>query len=107
MGRTATVRAEKILTRHPAGKQGVNIDRAKYDTMRRALLRVVPRRRSGIAFTELSELVRPHLDPATFPPGKSVTWYVVTVKQDLEARGEIEQVPDAKPQHVRRVAQTR
>ncbi len=101
MSNTAT-RPERVRTLHPAGKQGVNIDRRKYETMRKALLRVIPRRKQGVAFTELSDLVRPHLDAAVFPPQASVTWYVVTVKQDLEARGEIEQVPNVRPQHLRR-----
>ena len=92
----------RILTQHPAGKNGVNIDHAKYDDMRRALLRVIPKRKTGVAFGDLSTLVRNHLDPRVFSPVASVTWYVVTVKQDLEARGLIEQVPGVKPQHVRR-----
>ena len=29
---------EKILTRHPAGKQGVNISRPKYHTVREAII---------------------------------------------------------------------
>ena len=93
---------ERILTLHPAGKQGVRIERAKYDAMRRALLKVIPRRKDGVAFGELAELVAPKLDRKAFPPEASVRWYVVAVKQDLEARGEIEQVPRARPQRVRR-----
>ena len=30
--------AEKILTKHPLGKSGKNIDRKKYDTLRKAIL---------------------------------------------------------------------
>jgi hypothetical protein len=93
---------ERIMTLHPAGKQGVNIERAKYDGMRRALLRVIPARRSGVAFKDLGPLVEPLLDRGVFPTPTKVLWYVTTVKQDLEARGEIEQVPGVKPQHLRR-----
>lgn len=93
---------DRILTRHPAGKQGVRIERAKYDAMRRALIAVIPRRRDGVAFGDLAELVKPKLARSAFPPEASIRWYVVTVKQDLEARGEIEQVPGARPQRVRR-----
>jgi hypothetical protein len=102
-----TAAADRILTQHPAGKRGVNIARDKYENMRTALLRVIPRRVSGVAFGELGDLVRDHLDPAIFPRDRSVTWYVVTTKQDLEARGLIEQVDGAKPQHVRRTTATR
>ena len=94
--------AEKILTLHPAGKRGVNIDRSKYDAMRGALLRVVPRDAAGVPLAELRDLVPPHLARAGFPPEASVGWYLIAVKQDLEARGELEQVPGARPQHLRR-----
>ena len=93
---------ERILTLHPEGKQGVNITRGRYDEMRRALLAVIPRRVGGVPFASLADAVRGRLDPAVFGPEDSVTWYVVTVKQDLEARGTIEQVPGVRPQHLRR-----
>lgn len=95
---------DRVATLHPAGKSGVNIDRAKYDAMRRALLKVVPRKKDGVPFMDLPDLVAPLLKPPAFGPADSVPWYVVTVKQDLEARGEIEQVPGAKPQRLRRRA---
>ena len=97
----------RIRTLHPTGKQGVNIEKPKYDGMRRALLRVIPRDARGVAFAELPRLVRAHLDPAVFTPKVSVRWYLVTVKQDLEARGLIEQVRAMRPQHVRRPGGTR
>jgi hypothetical protein len=95
--------AARIRTRHPQGKSGVSIARDKYDAMRRALLDVIPRRTEGVAFSALPRLVRARLDPTVYPAGTSVPWYLVTVKQDLEARGLIEQVPDARPQRVRRI----
>lgn len=93
---------DRVLTLHPSGKRGVNIERSKYDDMRRALLRAIPRAAQGVAFAELPRLVRAHLRPDVFTPDVSVKWYVVTVKQDLEARRLIEQVPDARPQRLRR-----
>ena len=94
---------EHILTLHPQGKAGVNMEKAKYDAMRRALLKAIPRTKSGVRFGDLGDLVVDHLDEGAFPKGKSVLWYVTTVKQDLEARGEIEQVPGQSPQHLRRM----
>jgi hypothetical protein len=91
------------MTLHPQGKAGVNIEKTTYDAMRRALLKVIPRTRDGVRFGDLGDLVVDHLDGGAFPQGKSVLWYVTTVKLDLEARGEIEQVPGAKPMHLRRV----
>lgn len=92
---------DRVMTLHPAGKKGTNIAKDKYDVMRRALLKVIPRREEGVPFMDLADLVEPHLDAEVYG-GASVTWYVVTVKQDLEARGLIEQVPRSKPQRVRR-----
>jgi hypothetical protein len=95
----------RILTQHPEGKEGVRIERAKYDEMRRALLRVVGRGCAGVPFRELKERVAEHLSDEVFG-GASVSWYCVTVKLDLEARGELERVPGARPQRVRRGAAT-
>lgn len=97
----ATKEARKILTLHPGGKQGVRIDRAKYDEMKRAILKVVGRGKQGVAFADLSRLVKPHLSKPVYG-GASVSWYCVTVKLDLEARGVLERVPKASPQRVRR-----
>ena len=41
--------------------------------------------------------------PETMLTLSSVGWYATTVKLDLEARGLIERVPDARPQRLRRV----
>lgn len=97
-----TADAKRVRTLHPEGKQGVNIEKSKYDGMRRALLAVIRRRAEGVRFMDLTDLVRPKLDRAVFGPDVSVKWYVVTVKQDLEARGLVEQVPGARPQCLRR-----
>jgi hypothetical protein len=98
---------DRVLTLHPAGKSGVRIEKAKYDGMRRALLRAIPRRADGVRFLDLAEVVEEHLDPEVFTPDVSRPWYVTTVKQDLEGRGLIEQVPGARPQRLRRVRRGR
>lgn len=92
---------DRILTRHPEGKQGVRITRNRYEDMARALLRVIPRRRTGVPFMDLTEKASPLLRSDLWK-GASLKWYVVVVKQDLEARGRIEQVPGVRPQHLRR-----
>ncbi len=89
---------DKILTRHPdAGKSGVRISKVKYDAVREAILDAI--RASGeITFTGLTEAVGKVL---TGRFDGSVSWYVTTVKLDLEARGVIERVPKSKPQRIR------
>lgn len=100
--RRVSTGVERVLTRHPDGKQGVNIARDKYDAMRRAILRLVPRTRDGVALRELVLRVGAELRGGPFGPTDGVTWYLIAVKQDLEARGEIEVVPKVRPQRLRR-----
>ena len=88
--------SERIMTLHPAGKAGVNIDRQKYDVVREAILEAV-RTNGTITFGDLAAEVRSRLE-ATF--AGSISWYVTTVKLDLEARGEIVRVPKSKPQQL-------
>ncbi len=89
--------SDKILTLHPEGKQGVNIDRAKYDKMRGAILAVVERE-PGVRLSLLGEKVYQELN-GDFDG--SIGWYTMSVKLDLEARGIIERVPNASPQQLR------
>lgn len=93
--------SERIMTLHPAGKQGVNIDRDKYELIRQAILASLAQR-GEIPFGELSEAVAASLSQ---PFDGSIGWYTTTVKLDLEARGMIERVPGRSPQVVRLAGQ--
>jgi DNA-binding Lrp family transcriptional regulator len=90
----------RVLTKHPdLGKQGVRISKAKYDLIRRTILDLL-RANGEITFTQLANAVNERLE------GKfdgSISWYVITVKLDLEARNVIERVPKSKPQRLRMV----
>jgi Family of unknown function (DUF6958) len=89
---------ERILTLHPdPQKAGVNIDKNKYEVIKAAILEVVGAA-PEVSFSELRVAVRKVLGD-TFPG--SVSWYVTTVKLDLEARELIERVPGKKLQHLR------
>ncbi len=93
--------AKNVMTLHPQGKAGVNIDGDKYREMKAALLKVIGRARNGVPFGDLAELVEPHLSEEVYG-GSSITWYTVTVKLDLEARGILDRIPGVSPQRVRR-----
>jgi hypothetical protein len=94
---------ERIETHHPEGKAGVRILRRKYETVREAILDILRRHREP-TFVEFNRLVAKELvDSFNGSPG----WYFVTVKLDLEARGEIERVPNSKPQCLRIPSQSR
>lgn len=90
---------DKILTLHPAGKQGVNIDREKYEQMRDEILAAL-KAEPEQTFSGLNEVVGARLDGRF---DGSIGWYYTTVKLDLEARGIIERVPKSSPQRLRLV----
>jgi len=90
---------DKYLTMHPEGKQGANISRAKYEMIRQAILEAI-HSQGIVSFQGLVSLIEFQLRNRF---EGSIAWYVTTVKLDLEARGEIERVPDAEPQQLRLV----
>jgi hypothetical protein len=81
----------KILTKHPLGKSGKNIDKQKYETLKKTILSTL--RGKELTHTELFKQINKTLK------GKfsgSISWYAETVKLDLEARKTIERT-SAKP----------
>ena len=86
---------EKILTKHPVGKSGTNIDRQKYEAMKKAILAAL--RNRELTHTELFDHLNKRLR------GKfsgSINWYAETVKLDLEARKFVDRT-SSKPQKYR------
>jgi hypothetical protein len=86
---------EKIRTKHPLGKSGKNIDRAKYETVKKIILSSL--RDQELTHTELFRNLNKRLK------GKfagNISWYGETVKLDLEARKLIERT-SARPQKYR------
>jgi hypothetical protein len=76
---------EKILTKHPLGKNGKNIDLTKYQTLKNAILTVL--KGKELTHTQLFAELNAYLK-GTF--SDNISWYGETVKLDLEARGVIE-----------------
>ena len=71
----------------------------KYEIIRNAILSVLCAQKE-MTFMKLTDAVEKEVD------GKfegSVTWYVTTVKLDMEARGEVKRVPHSRPQLIRLV----
>ena len=48
---------EKILTKHPGGKQGVNIDREKYETIKTAIIEVLEKG-GEVTFKDLTKMIK-------------------------------------------------
>ena len=88
---------DTVKTLHPEKKQGVNISREKYELIRRNIMSILRTNRE-MTFMKLSRAVEKEVRSKF---DGSVTWYVTTVKLDLEARGEIKRVPNSRPQLVR------
>ena len=87
--------AEQILTKHPLGKSGRNIDRDKYDMLKKAIMSAL--RKDELTHTELFSRLNKSLK------GKfsgNISWYGETVKLDLEAQKIIERTA-SKPQRYR------
>jgi len=87
--------AEKILTKHPLGKAGRNIDRGKYDTLKKAILSAL--QQNDLTHTELFGRLNKSLKGRF---SGNISWYGETVKLDLEARKMIERT-SSKPQKYR------
>ncbi len=93
------VEAEKrILTLHPKGKKGVNILESKYNLVKDTLIQILRSQGGEMSYQELNAIAKEILS------GKfhgSITWYVVSVKLDLEARGIITRIPKTSPHRVK------
>ena len=66
-----------------------SVDAAKYQDMKRALMRVLPNAAPGLTQSEMFLAVRPHLSDDLFPGGVRSGWWVKCVQLDLEAKGEM------------------
>lgn len=63
------------------------VDARKYNAMKGALLKVLPKKAPGLTGSEISEAVLLHLPEAEFPGGAKAGWWLKCVQLDLEAKG--------------------
>lgn len=92
---------EPFLAALPDAKrqQGVRIEKAKYENMRSAILDSL-HNHGVMTFSELGGLVE-ELTQDDFDG--AAMWYYITVKLDLEKRGEIRRVPGSRPELIEAV----
>ena len=64
------------------------VDRAKYETMRDAMLHVMSL--EPMTAAQIKAAVLPRLPDALFPEGKTAGWWLKCVQIDLEARGTLQ-----------------
>lgn len=95
----------KIVCATPTpGKRPTAIAKWKYDLIRNAIRKCVPKSREGVAFVDLPDLVADVLSRPQRAQLGSVSWYTTTVKLHMETTGELERVAGAVPQRLRRTA---
>ena len=93
----------RIVCETPSpGKQPTRIRKWKYDMVRDAILRAVPDGDGGVEFRHLPDLVESHLLASELQRLGSLSWYVTTVKLDMEVKGELERIPGSRPQRLRK-----
>ena len=72
------------------------VDAIKYEAMKEALLKVLPKKPPGLTQAEMRKAVVPHLPENEFPGGAKAEWWSKCVQLDLEARGVVRR-EDTKP----------
>ena len=101
-------KADKVHCQNPdPAKEGTNIDRWKYDALRKVILSAVGRGKAGIKYQNLNAAVADRLSEADRKNLGSLGWYTVVVKLHLEAIGEIERVPGETPHRIVRSGRTK
>lgn len=95
---------DKVLCHTPTpGKTPTRIDRWKYDLVHDAILAALGDDPDGVEFMhDLPARVSLLLPAGELARLGSLMWYITTVKLDMEVRGEIERLPGAKPQRLRK-----
>lgn len=84
-----------MKTENITGKSGANVTPEKYYAIREAMLEILPTQGEGLTLDEMVKLIQPMVPKEIFPKG--VSWYTVTVKLDLEAKGLVKRLPGSKP----------
>ena len=86
--------AEKIEIEN-VGQPGklYRVDAAKYEAMRKAVLKVLPSTAPGMDVAAVIAAVKPHLPADLFPGGETAGWWVKAVQLDLEAKRVIARTP--------------
>ena len=62
------------------------VNKAKFEAMKLAVLKVLPKSAQGMSVADLGKGVLPHLPQSLFPGGATSGWWVKAVQLDLEAR---------------------
>ncbi len=90
---------EKVICQTPTeGKKPTRIHKWKYESVKRAILKAIPKESSGILFKDLAQEVAANLSAEEKNELGSIGWYTTCVKLDLEVKGIIKRIPNSSPQ---------
>jgi hypothetical protein len=82
--------ANRVEVRNPNAPHHVShVDATKYNAMKKALLKTLPRKAPGLTQAEMMSQVVAHLPQEHFPGGEKAGWWCKCVQLDLEVRGEV------------------
>ena len=73
------------------------VDAIKYEAMRQAVLKVLPGKKPGLTYSEMSAQVLTHLPEAEFPGGAKAGWWLKCTQLDLEWKRVIQRETASKP----------
>ena len=87
-------KGDKSITIHPRSKRKMKIDLSVYKPIKAAILQSL-KGTKGKTFTELSndvvKIIREKIpDPTAIGIKKSIPWYTITIRLDLETNGIVE-----------------
>jgi len=91
---------QKIQLSHPQGEKAVRIDKAKYETMKKAILNSL-KKKNELTHTEILKSILEDFKKNKVKFEGAVGWYMETVKLDLEANKIIERFTDKSRQKFR------
>ena len=80
---------QKVTATHPKSKREMKIDTAIYEPFNAAILQSL-KGSKGKTFTELTDSVTKIIKKKIPLFDKSIPWYTISIKLDLETRGRIE-----------------
>ena len=81
----------------------VSVDAAHYESMKKILLKILPKEGPGLTQSEMHAKAERLADPALFPGRETVGWWMKCVHLDLEAKGILTRDKNAKPLRWRRL----
>ncbi len=87
---------QKIQLKHPAGKKAINMDKEKYEYMKKAILNCLEKEGESTHKEMLENITENFKMNKTLFEG-SIEWHMEWVKLDLEARKKITRIANTSP----------